>query len=859
MKRKIKLLLLIIIAVFSMITITACANDDNNNVEITQEYLEGLKFEGKTVNYDGGKHSIFIENVPEGVDVKYIGNGQTFPGEYNLKAILTYGKITVKKSAMLIIVGPKTVLTAEDNQVLFIYGNKLNPIYTIDNSEQKVEFKYYHNGVEVPHNALTTPGTYEVDIIATETAIYKETVKRVTVTTTNSNLGVSYADKEVSYDGTSHTITLDGPDLEAMGYTVEYTNNVGTETGMYKALAKVKDSSGNVVETHAAILNIVNPDNEEFNQFLDKFFVEYLEEDQLSVNIFCEKAVDFGLKHYDAKWYEYKRVENDEDATEETKNLAHVKDLLAELEAFDDDRLSKLQRIAYNNVEDALVEIIDSYEVDNIEFMNLHYIDQFGGYVADFSTYMEAYSLYSEQEVKDLVSYITSTETAFPSYLDYLEDRTSAGYALSDFTINEMRSYLFKIYTGKNGYYLGDVLGAKIDAVRFLNEEEKAKYKDEIKAALAGSFMNGVKALHDGLGDYLGTLDKEDEGYLSTYEGGKEYYFSQLKSLLGLKDLDPETYAMEIDRALSKAVSSYSSYQNSIVSSSGVTTWDELLDYIAQFEIYSGTPQEMMVYLKEFAATIVPELTHEPDIDIKYMDDISAEASSAVAYYMKSALDNTGSENITLNPKKLGDKNDVLSTLAHEGYPGHLYAYVNSKEIGLHNLSVIMTSTAHAEGWATYVSVKLYEYAIANSEDAKFIEVMEYLKSQELMGFLFETRLDFGIHYEGWKAEEIYKLMSKLGYIYGDEAHYEEDMQSVNEVFYQMIEMPTTYAAYGYGKEVFMRLHNEAKEILGCYYDEVEFNTMLHSCGWINLGELQKVYEEYMEAKCHKAGIEYAS
>ena len=40
------------------------------------------------------------------------------------------------------------------------------------------------------------------------------------------------------------------------------------------------------------------------------------------------------------------------------------------------------------------------------EIIYMFYVDQFGGYVADFGTYMEAYSLRSEQEVKDIVSYV---------------------------------------------------------------------------------------------------------------------------------------------------------------------------------------------------------------------------------------------------------------------------------------------------------------------------------------------------------------------------------------------------------------------------------------------------------------------
>ena len=59
-------------------------------------------------------------------------------------------------------------------------------------------------------------------------------------------------------------------------------------------------------------------------------------------------------------------------------------------------------------------------------------------------------------------------------------------------------------------------------------------------------------------------------------------------------------------------------------------------------------------------------------------------------------------------------------------------------------------------------------------------------------------------------------------------------------------------------KLMFTRLHDEGKEILGAFYDEVEFNAMLLSKGWTSLGELQNTYDEYMVKKCHELGLTYS-
>ncbi len=852
--KKIKYLILVMLLIFSLGFLFACSDEESQNTdEITKEFLESLVFVDATFEYDGQRHSIYVENVPDEVKVTYYGNDQSNPGTHTVNAFLTYNSINVQKSASIIIISPETEIIADENQVLFIYGDMLEPQYSLNNEEQSVVFKYYKDGVEVSKHALTTPGTYSVEIIAQKSTLYTEKVKMVTVTTTNSLLGLSYADLKVEYDGSEHQILLSGATDLANEYTISYSNNTAVETGTYYALAEVKDSSGVIVETHAAILEIVNPENEEFNDFLDMFFVEYLEEDQLSVNIFCEKPDNFGLTHYAAEWYAY------EASTEEeiTEYVQYLTDLLNQLEAFKEKKLSKLQEVAYRNVESFLKENLYLYTIEDIEYLNLQYVDSFGGYVADFSTYMEAYSLYSVVEVLDIISFIKSTKTAFPSYLNYVNDRYEAGYALSDYTITEMRGYLEDVLGSKEKYYLADVINAKIEGLDFLNDNEKESYKEEVIKEFNDSFMYGVQTLYDGLENYLGKLAEEDEGYLAIYKSGKDVYLNKLDSLLGLNDFNIEDYIKEVETAFRKTNAEVVNIQSSIVRANNITTYDQLNSYLAQFKIFDGTPEEMMEFLKEFALTIVPELKENPNIVIKNMDMASAKVSNAVAYYMKSALDNSKSEYITLNPVKLGDKNDVLGTLAHEGYPGHLYAYVYSKEIGQHNLSTIMTSTAHGEGWATYVEVKLYEYAISKSDDPDFIQAMQYLLANHLSSFLLETLVDVGIHYQGWTVEDVYRFFYSAGYVSGDAASYESEIEYVKGIFDLLIEMPTTYAAYGYGKLYFMNLHNEAQNILGAYYDEVEFNAMLHSRGWTNLGELENTYNEYIKAKCHKYGIEF--
>ena len=846
MQKSIKRLLSVSLIVVSLFLFVACSEPTPTPTpnEITEETLQALVFNDATFEYDGTEKQIFVENPYEeqGVTVSYRNNKNVKPGTYTVSANIKYESITVTKKAKVTITKASAVLEAEVVQTIYLTDDNFAVEYNLNNDKQKIVM-VNEAGAVVKVSSLTKVGVYKLELYAEENEYYLESNHvKVTFNVIKSQYAIKFDSKEITADGQEHELVIEG--TLPTGYTVEYKDNKGIEDGSYYATATIKDDKGEVVEVHNAVLKIENAANEEFDKYLDEFFVAYLEEDQLSVNIFCEDPSKFGLEHYEAEWYTYETFGDDE--IEHDLNL--FKDMLAELEVFKDEPLNDLQESAYRTVEKFLKYYVEFYSIEDSFFSQILYVDQFGGYVADFGTYMEAYSLRSEVEVQDIVKFIESTKTAFPSYLDFVQDKTEKGYALSDYTIREMRKYLDDILNGEEEYYLTDVLCEKIDGLTFLTDDQKTSYKDQVALAIDEYFIVGVQELYDGLKEYLGKLSKEDEGYYAKYENGADMFVFELENLLGL-EIDVDAYIKEVELAVQSAVDKVIDTQKVIINKYGVQSWSQLESIINKNKIFDGTPEEMVEFLKEFAKEIVPELEKNPDIKIKEMDEASAKVSNAVAYYMKSALDNTASEYITLNPVKLGDStsNDVLSTLAHEGYPGHLFAYVYSKELGLSNIATVMTSTAHGEGWATYVSTKLFEYAIENSTSDQYKEVMEYLLANELSGHLLETRIDAGIHLQGWTVEDVATYMDDLGY----------SSSGASDIYNLMIEMPTQYAAYGYGKLFFNNLHNEAKKYLGVHYDEIEFNTMLLSKGWTNLGILQDTYDEYMMAKCHELGIEF--
>ena len=82
--------------------------------------------------------------------------------------------------------------------------------------------------------------------------------------------------------------------------------------------------------------------------------------------------------------------------------------------------------------------------------------------------------------------------------------------------------------------------------------------------------------------------------------------------------------------------------------------------------------------------------------------------------YFMPQIDNLDINSIYINSAGT-DSSDLYPTLAHEGYPGHLYQtqYFASTSPSL--IRNVIKPGGYIEGWASYVEVHSYEYAGDNT------------------------------------------------------------------------------------------------------------------------------------------------
>ena len=110
----------------------------------------------------------------------------------------------------------------------------------------------------------------------------------------------------------------------------------------------------------------------------------------------------------------------------------------------------------------------------------------------------------------------------------------------------------------------------------------------------------------------------------------------------------------------------------------------------------------------------IPPLTFPPHrrslLSVKYVPD-SLEDYLSPAFYLTPPLDDLTENVIYINRASTYTALDLYTTLAHEGYPGHLYQTVLSGKSISDPVRSLLNFGGYIEGWATYV--EMYAYGLS--------------------------------------------------------------------------------------------------------------------------------------------------
>ena len=263
-------------------------------------------------------------------------------------------------------------------------------------------------------------------------------------------------------------------------------------------------------------------------------------------------------------------------------------------------------------------------------------------------------------------------------------------------------------------------------------------------------------------------------------------------------------------------------------------------------------------------------------VTIKSVDP-SLEAYCAPAFYLTTPIDDTDTNVIYINQKNSPKGLDLYTTLAHEGYPGHLYQTVyNNKNFTASEedpVRQLLWYGGYLEGWALYVEFQAYDYAAEIVSETNIHTSAATTNSQENAEALTESAnaavesdalrlddlsldalslnalsiqlekhnrnlqlclfsiLDIMIHYENASYNEAAGVLKNFGV---------ENPDSAKAVYTYITEEPCNYLKYYLGYLEILELQKTAQALWGEDYSDYNFHKFYLDCGpsdFTTLGE----------------------
>ena len=542
--------------------------------------------------------------------------------------------------------------------------------------------------------------------------------------------------------------------------------------------------------------------SEEFEAFTYDIFVEEVQCDAISLNYTLVHPENYGITDYTPSFGDFS-VETSQTAYAEMENY------LAALKEFDYNSLTKEQQITYDIFKEYL-----ELELSADDY--ILYEEALGpntGLQAQLPVLLAEYHFYDKEDVETYLLLLEDLPRYFKQIADFEVQKSKAGLFMSDKTADSIIRQCEKFMESREDNVLIEVFNDRMKALDFLTKEEITTYQKQNKNLVLETVIPSYELLITQIKKLKGT--GTNEGGLCNFPDGKEYYEYLIASTTG-----SSRSIKEIDELLTEGIND--GLENMIEAADG----DASIFEKADTAVYPLTdPTEIIEYLKTAIQENYPVL-EDVNYSIKYVHK-SLEEDLSPAFYLTPPLDDYSDNSIYINGYSEYNMDDIFPTLAHEGYPGHLFQNVYFNQSKPNPLRMLLSFGGYSEGWATYVEMDSYSMMEMDEQ------ISTIIMNNQLATLCMYAQIDLGIHYYGWDLEDTYAYLENFGIA----SH-----EAAEEIFCTMIAEPGNYMKYALGCMEILELREEAEKKLGDDFSLKEWNTF-----FLDMGPAQfEIIEKYM-------------
>ena len=556
----------------------------------------------------------------------------------------------------------------------------------------------------------------------------------------------------------------------------------------------------------------LRPGTMDFDDFLESLFLDSATSNTLNLHFYFADPEGYGITPGPVTFGEfgYEDKELSAQSIEECRRY---------LERYSREDMDQDQRIS--------ADLLDAYlDISERDLEFDYYFEPFKpgmGVHVSLPYSLAEYVFYDEQDVEDYLELLSLFEEYFGKVLEWEGKKAAEGLFMTDerldTVLEECRAYL---WDGQEEFFLNETFYERLEEVPGLTEEEKDAYRKEEEQILKTDFTSAYGLLIDGLEGLRGS-GVNDKG-VCYFPKGQEYYVYLIDSNIGMTyDTVDELYQAVGEEIIGIYNQVYAIYEED------ESLWEQE-EYVERED--DRSPEEMLEDLRERIGEDFPEAP-DSSYQVKKVPK-SMEEYMNPAFYMIPPVDRYNENVIYINEGQMKEGTDGLyTTLAHEGYPGHLYQSVYFGSKGC-NFRKMLDFTGYSEGWGTYA-----EYYSCRWLDGMTDAQKDLYCLSERLNLAISALLDIGINYYGWTREETEQMCENLTGASSEKI--------VENVYPYIISDPGGYLDYYVGYMEIVKMADTARETLGAGFDIREFHRFLLDFGPAPFTVIQPYFQEWMD------------
>lgn len=553
-----------------------------------------------------------------------------------------------------------------------------------------------------------------------------------------------------------------------------------------------------------------------FDRFLNSCFKEYAAENTVTLHFKLSNPSAYGIKTPVSPTY------GDFSSDTLKKNCSRSKELLQKLYTFPSSSLTKKQKLTWQIFQDYLNESI----------MNEKYIlysSPLGtnGLQSEIPVTLSEYRLDNEKDIKDYLSLVNQVPELFTQILDFEQERRNAGLISPSFVISDTIDQIDQfLNASEENNPLIQSFEDRLTEVESLSKDQKASYIANNRLLVTDKVLPAYKSLKTSLQAYTNdSKNTSSKERLCEYKNGQDYYKFLLMSNVGT-DFSPEDCITILEAQLKNTVKD--------ISSLTAKNKDLYTEYLSATPALSA-PKEIMNTLKNDSLIDFPEIKNI-SCQLKNVPD-ALSGTSACAFYLVPPIDSTKDNIIYINKSRV-DSNELFSTLAHEGYPGHLYQTNYFLTTNPSPLRTFLHCAGYDEGWGTYAQLYSYNFIeFKNVDEQTTKQLRQLYRDNDLLSLSLSSLCDLYVNYKNYDENALANYLQTYGI----------DKDSAQNLYRYVIENPTTYLSYSIGCYELDQLKQTMSDSLGKAFKISDFHEAVLNVGSCNFSILRQEIEKETE------------